>query len=323
MPRRARLFIPGCCHHIMARGIDGLAIFTTDAERERFISLLAEHAKKTGTACYAWSLMPNHYHLLVRCSEKPLGTMMKPLNSRYATFFNKRHNRRGYLFQDRFKSIATQDQGYLEELIRYVHLNPLRAGLCRDLNELDVYPWCGHAALMGTHSQRFQDVATVLRRFGKTASISRQKYRAFLEEGIGEISAQHIEQLRLSLRKEQDREEPGMWVIGDPAFVRKALQADRNRRLALANYAREGWTIERICACVASQMNVDTVRIRRRARGDDASACRKAVAYLACRVLGMPVVSIARYFDIGGSAVSMMANAGETVVKKSGIQLTD
>ena len=90
----------------MARGIEGREIFAVDED-------------------YAWVLMSNHYHLLLRSSDEPIGTMMRRLNSRYARYFSKKYNRRGYLFQDRYKSIATQDQNYIEELVRYIHLNPV------------------------------------------------------------------------------------------------------------------------------------------------------------------------------------------------------
>lgn len=149
MPRKARLSPSASFFHVMARGIEGQDIFATDGDRLRFLSFLAKGLKRTGFACYAWALMKNHYHLVLRSSEQHLSNLMRPLNSAYAQSFSRAHKRRGYLFQDRFKSIVTQDQGYVEELIRYVHANPLRAGICKSPKELERYPWTGHAVLMG------------------------------------------------------------------------------------------------------------------------------------------------------------------------------
>ena len=149
MPRKPRLSVPGALHHVMARGIEGRPIFKSDEDRLKFLSLLAHGIAKSGFKCYAWVLMENHYHLLLRANEMPLSSFMRPLNSRYAHWFRKKSQSRGYLFQDRFKSIATQDQGYIEQLVRYIHLNPLRAGICRTIAELDRYPWSGHSALVG------------------------------------------------------------------------------------------------------------------------------------------------------------------------------
>jgi len=128
MPTKKRIVVPGAIAHIMARGIDGRIIFKDDDDRSCFLSLLSESMVKTGYRCYGWVLMNNHYHLVVRCNDNSLDELMRTMNSRYAKYFNRKYTRRGYLFQDRFKSIITQDQHYLEELIRYVHLNPIRDG---------------------------------------------------------------------------------------------------------------------------------------------------------------------------------------------------
>ena len=124
--------------------------------------------------------MDNHCHLVVRCSDKSLDKLMRTMNSRYAKYFNVKYKRRGYLFQDRFKSIITQEQNYLEQLIRYVHLNPVRAGICTSLDELDTYQWSGHAVLMGKSVCSFQTTNTVLPRFGATVESARKHYRKFM-----------------------------------------------------------------------------------------------------------------------------------------------
>ena len=122
MARKARIHVPGVIQHIMSRGIEGKDIFADDEDRTTFLHILSESLSIAGHRCYAWVLLPNHYHLLLRSSEEPLGIMMCRLNSTYARYFSIKYNRRGYLFQDRYKSITTQDQNYVEELVRYIHL---------------------------------------------------------------------------------------------------------------------------------------------------------------------------------------------------------
>ena len=148
MPRKARITSPGVVHHLMARGLDGMTIFRDDEDRGYFLKQLSDNLTRNGFQCYAWVLLGNHYHLLVRTSDKPLAAFMRRLNSVYAAYINRKYHRKGYLFQDRYKSIATQDQRYIEEIVRYIHLNPVRARVCRSLKELDTYPWSGHAAVV-------------------------------------------------------------------------------------------------------------------------------------------------------------------------------
>lgn len=145
MPQKARISPPASFFHILARGIEGLDIFTSDNDREKFLQILSTGLKRTGYACYAWALMKNHYHLVLRSGRIHLSELIRGLNAANAYYFSRTHNRRGYLFQDRYKSMVTQDQGYVEELLRYVHANTLRAGVCKSLKELASYPWTGRA----------------------------------------------------------------------------------------------------------------------------------------------------------------------------------
>jgi len=149
MPRQPRLDAPGLLQHVMARGIERRKIFLDDNDRESFLERLAIILEETQTQCYAWAFIPNHFHLLLRTGPTPLSKLMRRLMTGYAVTFNKRHKRSGHLFQNRYKSIICQEDPYLLELIRYIHLNPLRAKLVQDLKELDKYPWTGHSAILG------------------------------------------------------------------------------------------------------------------------------------------------------------------------------
>ncbi len=161
MPRQARLDAPGVLHHVMARGIERGVIFRDNADREDFVRRLARAAESGKIAVYAWALLPNHFHLLVRSGTAPLPRVMRSLLTGYAGRFNRRHRRVGHLFQNRYKSVVCEEEPYFLELVRYLHLNHLRAGIIKDLGQLDRYGYSGHSALVGRVTRPWQDTGEV------------------------------------------------------------------------------------------------------------------------------------------------------------------
>ena len=135
MPRRARLDAPGTLHHVIVRGIEKRRIVNDVADRKNFVNRLGELAGSTNTVIYAWALMTNHAHILLRSAEIGLSGFMRSLLTGYAILYNRRHRRWGYLFQNRYKSIVCDEQAYFTELVRYIHLNPLRARLVKNLSQ--------------------------------------------------------------------------------------------------------------------------------------------------------------------------------------------
>lgn len=143
-------------------------------------------AVETETTIYAWALLPNHAHALIRSGPSGISKFMRRLLTGYAVYYNRRHDRQGYLFQNRYKSILCEEEAYFRELIRYIHLNPLRAGLVDNLPALNSYPWCGHAFIVNGSGCPWHDVAFVLSRFGEKRGEARRRYQEFLESGIRE-----------------------------------------------------------------------------------------------------------------------------------------
>ena len=216
MPRQPRLDASGVLQHVMARGIERRKIFWDDKDRTSFLERFAVILEETQTQCYAWSLIPNHFHILLRTGATPLSKVMRRLMTGYAVTFNKRHKRSGHLFQNRYKSVICEEDPYLLELIRYIHLNPLRAKLVQDLKELDKYPWTGHSAILGRRKNPLlpsledksekrtgkmevksaipnpkskmslanKTIQDVLLHFGETKKIARRRYRQFVKNGI-------------------------------------------------------------------------------------------------------------------------------------------
>ena len=182
MSRLARSDAPGVLHHVMGRGIKRKKIFLSDVDRNDFIERMSDLARAGAMEIYAWVLMPNHFHVLCKTKNMPLASSMRKILTGYVVNFNRRHRRYGHLFQNRYKSIICQEDAYLKELVRYIHLNLLRAGLVKDLKELNRNPWSAHSTLVGKVKREWQNTDYVLSFFGGTGN-SRKNYSQYV--GIG------------------------------------------------------------------------------------------------------------------------------------------
>jgi REP element-mobilizing transposase RayT len=185
MPRQARLDIPGALHYIMVRGINKSVIFQDDQDRGQFLTRFGENVTAAGATIYAWALMPNHAHVLFKSGKQGISMVMRKQLTWYAQYYNRRHQRSGHLFENRYKSILCDEDTYLLALIRYIHLNPIRAGIVKTMEELERYPWCGHSSVMGKRECPWMDVDYVLLQFSDTKRKARNAYRRFVAEGIG------------------------------------------------------------------------------------------------------------------------------------------
>ena len=183
MPRQARLDTPGTLHHVMMRGIERKWIFRGDEDRKDFVSRLRHLSQETGTRLLAWSLLNTHVHLLLFSGPCGLSLFMRRLLSGYSQAFNRRHKRNGHLFQNRYKSIICEEETYLLELVRYIHLNPLRASVVASMADLERYPWSGHGVLVGKEKNDWQERDYVLQQFHQNEAEAIRIYRSFMEEG--------------------------------------------------------------------------------------------------------------------------------------------
>jgi putative transposase len=305
MPRKARLTVVGAVHHVMSRGIEGTNIFRDDQDRAVFCKILDKRISQSGYHNYAWALLPNHYHLVIRVNEYPLSRFMRLINGEYARYFRKSCDKRGYLFQDRYKSIVTQDQNYIEELIRYVHLNPVRAGLCSSLQTLASYPWCGHGTLMGNSARLTQNVNDVLQRFGSILEEQKTAYVEFLRNGL-EKEPEIFTVFRKSNNEVENRHDPFCWVIGNREFVEKALINDQNHKFKVQQYAKRGFTLKTIAENVAGKYGMDVRALMTRGRENARSEARCMFAHTAHIDYGFPVRNIATFFGVSSPAVSKM-----------------
>ena len=236
MPRQARIDAPGALHHIIVRGIERRKIFKDDTDRYGFLDRLGKVLTETGTRCFAWSLIPNHFHLLLQTGQRPISAVMSRLLTGHAMAFNRRHRRSGQLFQNRYKSILCQEDTYLLELVRYIHLNPLRARLVADMKALDKHPFYGHAVIMGKVDYGWQDDTYVLKLFDNQKATARRLYKRFVDKGIGQGKRSELTGGGLirssggwsaikSLRKANIHIKSDERLLGDSDFVERVLKA--------------------------------------------------------------------------------------------------
>jgi putative transposase len=226
MPRSSRIDIPDLLHHVIVRGIERREIFADDQDRHSFVQRLSSLLVATETTCLAWALLPNHLHLLIRPSCCKLATFMRRLLTGHAVAFNLRHHRSGHLFQNRYKSLVCQEDEYLLQLIRYIHLNPVRANLAGDLPALERYRWSGHHVVMGKQELQGQDVASVLALFGKKVADARRRYREFIADGLSEGPRDDL----VGRKRPEVRGNVDSRVLGAPEFVEgiRLRAPDRN-----------------------------------------------------------------------------------------------
>lgn len=313
MPRKARIDVPGALHHIIIRGIEKNPIFEDGKDYKNFLTRLGSILTETSTACYAWALLTNHAHLLMRTGTYPVTTVMRRLLTGYAQQFNRRHTRHGYLFQNRYKSILVEAEPYLLELVRYIHLNPLRAGIVPTMEALDHYPHTGHAVLMGRMTLLWQDTASVLAFFGSPSG-----YRAFVEKGIAlgtrpELTGGGLIRSAggwLQLKKDGVRLQSDERILGSSEFVSSVLKKtheDYEKRLLIK---AAGLTLSTLITSVARHLGIDEALIRSAVKQRTASRARAIIAHLAVDRLKTTNVEIGRTLNLTVSAVSRLAARG-------------
>jgi len=315
MPRTARIDLPGLMYHVIARGIERRDIFLDDQDRQSFADRLSRQLQETGTECLAWALLPNHFHLLLRTRQGSLARFMRRLLTGHATVFNRRHRRVGHLFQNRYKSIVCEEEPYLLELVRYVHLNPLRAGVVADMDVLDRYPWSGHSVLMGFQSFTGQETDEVLLRFGRRYDADRVAYRAFVLDGIAQG---HRDELAGGgqRRSGQGMEESDAEQAFDERVLRCGSFVEQLRRERGLMVCNRALTLSELARRVAAEFGVAPEALSMRKKSKPIAAARSVFCYFAARQMGVSGTEIGRILNIGRAGVSAAADKGEVLLIK-------
>jgi len=326
MPRQARLDVPGALHHIMVRGINRYAIFKDDQDKVRFLDRLSQDISEGHCFIYAWVLMDNHIHLLFRSGKQGISAVMRRLLTWYAQYYNRRHRRSGHLFENRYKSILCDEEAYLLVLVRYIHLNPIRANIITTIKALDHYPWSGHSVIMGNNNQRWMDTDHVLSYFSTKTRAARNAYRRFVEEGMsmgrsheltggGLIRSHGGWSQVIAMRRRGQKEESDERILGDGDFVQAILQEAEERQLRQLKVCRSGGTITEIIDEECAQAKISPQEVKNGSRRSAVSRVRALIAYRSREELGLSAAEIARHL---GVATSSITRAIEKMVKGTG-----
>jgi putative transposase len=309
MPRSARIDLPDLLQHVIVRGVDRCDIFRDDADRRRFLKGFSRLLVQTGTECIVWSLMTNHFHLLVRPRKTRLASFMRRLLTGYAISFNLCHKRSGHLFQNRYKSLVCEEDAYLLELVRYIHLNPLLVGLVEDIATLDRYAWSGHSVIMGKDVLEGQVVEEVLSLFSKGKREAKKRYRQFVADGVPQGKREDLggrRRMSRELLEERGLEPYDERGVGSGEFVEEL----RKRRELESKFPRS-MEIKENVAKVCHHFGVDPEDLRLKTRAAMIVNARSLICYLAVCQTWHSGVAVGRHVNLRRAGVSVAAGRGE------------
>jgi len=302
MARKPRIHFPGAFYHVISRGNHRQAIFHDDRDRKRYLSLLEEIPRKYGCKLYAYTLMGNHLHLLIEVGGISLSKIMQSLQFRYTQYYNRRYKKSGHLFQGRYKAILCDQESYLLELVRYIHLNSVRAGLTQ---KADQYPWSSHWVYMrGDVENRTVSVGFVLRQFGSKRKEAIRRYREFIRDGLGEG---HREDYYRVIDQR---------FLGDEDFVEEAREKGQEPE------TRRPVDIElkEIVHAACREFGVRAERVSQREKSREVSRLRWIIAKVAISEGGYRMADMARYFGRDPGVVSRgLRSLDEMLMKEKGI----
>jgi len=335
MPRLARLDAPGILHHVIGRGIERGKIFVNDHDREDFLARLSLALEGDSGFLYCFCLMPNHFHLAIRTGTSTLSAIMRKVLTGYAISFNKRHNRSGHLFQNRFKSIVIDDERYFLSLVRYIHLNPLRARMVEDVKQLATYPWTGHSVLLGKKKYKAQDADEVLSRFGLKTGVARRELVKFMNDtqdakkekrvfgggGLVRSKGGLKETMRTTQKEKCAYDER---ILGSGTFVTSLLdKLEHDNAVLTQNIEKRDAIFDGLIALVCERSDIERLELEQGRRRLVVSRARQIVAYIGIQKLGISGVEVAKATGVSPQSIVTAASKGEETMEKYGWTLDE
>lgn len=287
MARKPRLHYIGALYHVMVRGNAGQNIFADDEDRYRFYLFLQEGVEKYGHRIHAFCLMNNHVHLVIQVGEKPLSRIMQNLCFRYTQWANNRQKRVGHLFQGRYKAIVVDADAYLAELVRYIHLNPVRAKIVKAHGD---YPWSGHTAYMGHEKLPWLTTEWVLSQFSQRLNTARAKYGEFVKYGRDEG---HRQEFHRGISEGR--------ILGDDTFVDRVYKESEQGE-------KKSVTLDEIIERVGKLYVLTEEEIVSGGKRRYPSEARGMIAYLVREVSGMSLTDLGRRIKRDVSSLSLAAD---------------
>lgn len=282
MPRSPRIHVEGGYYHVILRGNHREDIFFTRRDRDRFADLVAEVIERFRMRVHAYCLMTNHVHLLMQVSDVPLGRAMMRIASRYARATQRQRPTTGHLFERRYRAILIDADSYLLELIRYIHLNPVRARIVSDPAE---YEWSSHKDYLGVRLNAWVTTDVALSLFHKEEGKARLAYQRFISGGLGQSCSEEL----VTGRSDEPR------VLGDDQFL-------NNIKLHWRPKSRV--TMESLVVAVCEEFSIEPSEVLRPCRSRRAALIRSVIAHRAVQLRIGTLSDAARYFNRSVSTLS-------------------
>lgn len=303
MPRKPRLEIEGGLYHVLTRGNNRQRIFGDNNDYQKMLRLLAAQKAKLPFFLYAYCLMPNHVHLLVERRKAAIGRVMHRLLTGYSRYYNKRYGRVGHLFQSRYKGILCQSDQYLAELVRYIHLNPVRAEIVCDPS---AFHYSSHRAYLGLEEPWLVEIEPVLRHFGGTKKAARERFKLFVHAGI-----------KVGHREEFYAGEEGR-ILGSEEFVdetkKRVGEIPRGARPKVKN--RSAPNLEGLIEAAAKGSRLTPEEICSGSKRAPIVRSKEAIIFVA-HELGASNTAIAKLMGADSSLVSRRLDSAKSKMKDS------
>lgn len=305
MPRPPRLEYENALYHVTSRGNGRQDIFLDDRDRRRFLDQLRENLSTYGVVLYAYVLMSNHYHLLVRTPRANLARFMQRLNSSYALYFRYRHKKPGHAFQGRYIAKVVGGDDYLRALTRYIHLNPVRTEAAANwsratkLRRLSTYRWSSYPGYVRKESRQEWVCYDVLTYYGRNRASASRLYRGYMEAALLQNDQPLLQALKAS-----------RYAVGDEEFVKETEEKLRNRKRGdVADkdvaYPRRGVRLEWIDEVVAEEYGLFPEALKRHGRA--VGEAKRVAVELAVRLSGENFRAIGQHYGgISSQAVAMI-----------------
>lgn len=285
MGRPPRIHVPGALYHVISRGNQGQAIFKTDYDRRTYLRLLEDTWRGHAFRLYAFVLMGNHVHLVLEVGKSPLAKIMQTLQYRYTRYFNKTYQTRGHLFQGRYKAILCDKDAYLLELVRYVHLNPVRAKLVKRPEQ---YPWSSHGGYLRRATLAYVDIEGVLGQFGRGQAQAVRRYTAYMHETLDQG-------YRPDLYTVIDQQ-----LLGGEDFVAALRRpAPSGGEAPFVEVA-----LEEIGGAVCERLDIDRASLLARTKQREVTLAKRLTAMLALEVAGYSQREVAAYLGLEAASLS-------------------
>ena len=298
MARKPRIHYPGALYHVMLRGNAKQTIFTEAAEYRQFEKILAESLEAHHVKLHAYCWMRNHVHLALQVDNIPLSKLMQTLSQRYTAWFNRHHDRVGHLFQGRYKAILVDSDQYLLELIRYIHLNPVRAGLVSDPA---IYPHSSHRAYSGAMAPSpWLTLEWGLSQFGREENAARNSYLEFMGRPVKEEMTRQLS---------NGNESGG--ILGGERFIRRLTRKLEN------NHKNESLTPKGVVEVVAEVLGLQVWEMSGASRARDLAEARAIAALVGIECGALTLTEMSNYFQRDLPTMSRQLKALRGKIAKS------